>query len=85
MSVWVARLSGFFGSVQRDRLRRRERGFRPSGVVTVAEAIRGACIPKRGSGPSVRSVTVPSGSVIVRVPSVPMTVTVWPSGSPQAQ
>src|SRR5712691_5936501 len=36
----------------------------------------GACMPKRGSGPSIVVVTVPSGPVTVVVPSCPINVVV---------
>jgi hypothetical protein len=51
-------------------------------VVTVKDLATGACMLKRGSGPSRRLMTVPSASAVVRLPSVPSSSSVVvPSGS----
>src|SRR4051794_37961928 len=86
VSVWDAR--GLAGLAELVRVTERvvvSVDLNPPGVATVRDLTIGASIPKRGSGPSVNVETVPSGSVTVRVPSVPITVTVVPSGSPQPQ
>ena len=48
----------------------------PPGVVSVIRCASGDCIPKRGSGPTSSTIFVPSGRVVVLVPSAPASVTV---------
>ena len=49
---------------------------RPPGVVSVIRVAIGDCMPKRGSGPTSSTIFVPSGFVVVLVPSEPASVTV---------
>ena len=55
---------------------------RPPGVLRVALLTTGACIPKRGSGPCVSSMVVPSGVTTFLVPSALINFSVFrPLGS----
>src|SRR5919106_265489 len=79
VSVWVARVSGSSGSTSVVSRVCVTVPVSPLGVRTLRLPGIGASMPKRGSGPSTRLVTVPSGVVVVRLPSVPSPVVV---GSP---
>ena len=75
-SVWVVRLSGSeaFDSVAVRVVVSVE--VSPVGSLTDKLLVIGACMPKRGSGPGIVVVTVPSGAVTVRLPSALITTSV---------
>ncbi len=76
------RLSGSAGSESVTRRAVVAVNVSPPGVVSVTCRVSGARMPKRGSAPSTTLVLVPSGVVVVVVPSLAsVLVTVSPLGA----
>ena len=75
-SVSERRLSGAPGVARSATRSRWITVRRPPGVVSVIRDAIGDCMPKRGSGPTSSTIFVPSGRVVVLVPSAPASVTV---------